>query len=191
MIGRIKGTLEYIKTTEVLIDVNGIGYEIQMPMTSIYQLPEIGESVTVYTHLIVREDLHLLCGFIDENEKAMFKELIKTNGVGAKMALTILSTMSASEFLEAVNNSDINSLTKIPKIGKKTAERLLIEIRDRFKNLNIESNNHMPSNFKEDAVNGLVALGYSNKEAKNMIDNVQNEDLTTEELIKEALKNVF
>ena len=191
MIGRIKGTLEYIKTTEVLIDVNGIGYEIQMPMTSIYQLPEIGESVTVYTHLIVREDLHLLCGFIDENEKAMFKELIKTNGVGAKMALTILSTMSASEFLEAVNNSDINSLTKIPKIGKKTAERLLIEIRDRFKNLNIESNNHMPSNFKEDAVNGLVALGYSNKEAKNMIDNVQNEDLSTEELIKEALKNVF
>ena len=191
MIGRIKGTLEHIKATEVLIDVNGIGYEIQMPMTSIYQLPEIGESVTVYTHLIVREDLHLLCGFIDENEKAMFKELIKTNGVGAKMALTILSTMSASEFLEAVNNSDINSLTKIPKIGKKTAERLLIEIRDRFKNISIESNNHTPSNFKEDAVNGLVALGYNNKEAKNMIDNVQNEDLNTEELIKEALKNVF
>ena len=191
MIGRIKGTLEHIKATEVLIDVNGIGYEIQMPMTSIYQLPEIGEIVTVYTHLIVREDLHLLCGFIDENEKAMFKELIKTNGVGAKMALTILSTMSASEFLEAVNNSDINSLTKIPKIGKKTAERLLIEIRDRFKNISIESNNHTPSNFKEDAVNGLVALGYNNKEAKNMIDNVQNEDLNTEELIKEALKNVF
>lgn len=191
MIGRIKGTLEYIKAPEVLIDVNGIGYEIQMPMTSIYQLPEIGESVTVYTHLIVREDLHLLCGFIDENEKAMFKELIKTNGVGAKMALTILSTMSASEFLDAVNNSDINSLTKIPKIGKKTAERLLIEIRDRFKNITIESNNHMPSNFKEDAVNGLVALGYSNKEAKNMIDNIQNEDLSTEELIKEALKNIF
>ena len=191
MIGRIKGTLEHIKATEVLIDVNGIGYEIQMPMTSIYQLPEIGESVTVYTHLIVREDLHLLCGFIDENEKAMFKELIKTNGVGAKMALTILSTMSASDFLKAVNNSDINSLTKIPKIGKKTAERLLIEIRDRFKNISIESNNHTPSNFKEDAVNGLVALGYNNKEAKNMIDNVQNEDLNTEELIKEALKNVF
>lgn len=191
MIGRIKGTLEHIKATEVLIDVNGIGYEIQMPMTSIYQLPEIGESVIVYTHLIVREDLHLLCGFINENEKAMFKELIKTNGVGAKMALTILSTMSASDFLNAVNNSDINSLTKIPKIGKKTAERLLIEIRDRFKNITIESNNHMPSNFKEDAVNGLVALGYSNKEAKNMIDNVQNEDLSTEELIKEALKNVF
>ena len=185
MIGRIKGTLEHIKATEVLIDVNGIGYEIQMPMTSIYQLPEIGKSVTVYTHLIVREDLHLLCGFIDENEKAMFKELIKTNGVGAKMALTILSTMSASDFLNAVNNSDINSLTKIPKIGKKTAERLLIEIRDRFKNLNIESNNHTPSNFKEDAENGLVALGYNNKEAKNMIDNVQNEDLNTEELIKD------
>ena len=191
MIGRIKGTLEHIKATEVLIDVNGIGYEIQMPMTSIYQLPEIGESVTVYTHLIVREDLHLLCGFIDENEKAMFKELIKTNGVGAKMALTILSTMSASDFLKAVNNSDINSLTKIPKIGKKTAERLLIEIRDRFKNISIESNNNTPSNFKEDAVNGLVALGYNNKEAKNMIDNVQNEDLSTEELIKEALKNIF
>ena len=191
MIGRIKGTLEHIKATEVLIDVNGIGYEIQMPMTSIYQLPEIGESVIVYTHLIVREDLHLLCGFIDENEKSMFKELIKTNGVGAKMALTILSTMSASEFLEAVNNSDINRLTKIPKIGKKTAERLLIEVRDRFKNISIESNNNTPSNFKEDAVNGLVALGYNNKEAKNMIDNVQNEDLSTEELIKEALKNIF
>lgn len=191
MIGRIKGTLEHIKATEVLIDVNGIGYEIQMPMTSIYQLPEIGESVTVYTHLIVREDLHLLCGFIDENEKAMFKELIKTNGVGAKMALTILSTISASDFLDAVNNSDINRLTKIPKIGKKTAERLLIEVRDRFKNISIESNNHTHSNFKEEAVNGLVALGYNNKEAKNMIDNVQNEDLSTEELIKEALKNIF
>ena len=165
-----------------------------MPMTSVSELPEIGESVIIHTHLMIKEDNHTLFGFVDKSERQMFRELIKTNGVGGKMALNILTTYSSSEFLKAINDSDINSLTKIPKVGKKVAERLLIEMRGRFENLLIEGTSKSKSNnnndIKENAVSGLIALGYNSKEAKEMIKSIYDENLTSEKLIREALKNI-
>ena len=194
MIGRIRGILEYKKAPDILVDVQGVGYEIQMPMTSVSELPEIGESVIIHTHLMIKEDNHTLFGFVDKSERQMFRELIKTNGVGGKMALNILTTYSSSEFLKAINDSDINSLTKIPKVGKKVAERLLIEMRGRFENLLIEGTSKSKSNnnndIKENAVSGLIALGYNSKEAKEMIKSIYDENLTSEKLIREALKNI-
>lgn len=190
MIGRIKGILIDKKAPDVLIDVNGVYYEVQMPMSSIYELPNLNEIVIIQTHLIIREDAHLLFGFITEEEKNMFKELIKVNGVGAKLALNILSTMSIQEFINAIQNSDITSLTKIPKVGKKMAERLLIEISDKFDNLLVENKN-IHNSIKEDSINALVSLGYNIKQASDMIDNIYNEGSSSEELIKEALKKMF
>lgn len=192
MIGRIKGILVDKKAPEVLVDVNGIYYEIEMPMTSIYELPQLNEEVTIHTHLTIREDAHLLFGFIKESEKTMFRELIKVNGIGAKLALNILSTMSTEEFITAVNNSDITSLTKIPKVGKKMAERILIEIPDKFKDFIVEDDMEVKNkNIKEDAINALISLGYNTKQAKEMVDSVFDNKLTSEELIKEALKTIF
>jgi Holliday junction DNA helicase RuvA len=193
MIGRISGTVEYKKAPEVLIDVNGVGYEIQMPITSICELPELGEPVIIHTHLMIKEDNHTLFGFVNKSEREMFRELIKTSGVGGKMALNILSTYSSNEFLKAINNSDVNGLTKIPKVGKKMAERLLIEMRGRLKNISIEDNFESTSkkNTKEDAVSGLVALGYNSKQAKEMVESVYDESLTSDKLIKEALRNAL
>ena len=130
MIGRIRGTLVEKLPPEVLIDVSGVGYDIQMPMTSLYQLPELGQEVVVYTHFVVREDAQLLFGFADRQERALFRELIKANGVGPKMALTIMSGMSAAQFVQVVNNADVASLVRLPGVGKKTAERLLVEMKD-------------------------------------------------------------
>lgn len=192
MIGRIKGILVDKKAPEVLVDVNGIYYEIEMPMTSIYELPQLNEEVIIHTHLTIREDAHLLFGFIKESEKTMFRELIKVNGIGAKLALNILSTMSTQEFITAVNNSDITSLTKIPKVGKKMAERILIEIPDKFKDFIVEDDIEVKNkNIKEDAINALISLGYNTKQAKEMVDSVFDNKLTSEELIKEALKTIF
>ena len=123
MIGRIKGTLIDKTPPDVLVDVNGVGYEIQLPMTSFYQLPNIGEVATIYTHFIVREDAQLLFGFSDTSERALFRELIKANGVGPKLACTILSGMSAQDFVQCVIHEDISNLVKLPGVGKKTAER--------------------------------------------------------------------
>ena len=192
MIGRIKGILVDKKAPEVLVNVNGIYYEIEMPMTSIYELPQLNEEVIIHTHLTIREDAHLLFGFIKESEKTMFRELIKVNGIGAKLALNILSTMSTQEFITAVNNSDITSLTKIPKVGKKMAERILIEIPDKFKDFIVEDDIEVKNkNIKEDAINALISLGYNTKQAKEMVDSVFDNKLTSEELIKEALKTIF
>jgi Holliday junction DNA helicase RuvA len=193
MIGRITGILEYKKAPDILIDVNGIGYEIQMPITSICELPEIGESVIIHTHLMIKEDSNTLFGFVNKSEREMFRELIKTSGVGGKMALNILSTYSSNEFLQVINNSDINGLTKIHKVGKKMAERLLIEMRGRFKNLSIEDKfeNNNNQNIKEEAVSGLISLGYNSKQAKEMVESVYDESLTSDKLIREALKNIL
>ena len=193
MIGRIKGILEQKQPPEILVDVNGIGYEIQMPMTSIYELPEIGEEVIVHTHLVVREDAHLLFGFSDQNERSMFRKLIKTNGVGAKMALTILSTMSSNEFLIVINQSDINSLVKIPGIGKKTAERLLIEMRDKLQNISVDTKSKVQLllGVKEEAISGLVSLGYKSTQAEKVIESIYKENTSSEELMREALKNLI
>lgn len=204
MIGRIRGKLVEKLPPEVLIDVSGVGYEIQMPMTSLYQLPELGQEVVVYTHFVVREDAQLLFGFADRQERALFRELIKANGVGPKMALTIMSGMSASQFVQVVNNADVASLVKLPGVGKKTAERLLVEMKDRLKGVfgdtdampismpSVESASVVPivNNAKDEALSALLALGYKPPQAEKMIKSVFDDALNSEELIREALKSV-
>ena len=188
---------------EIVIDVAGVGYEIQMPMTSFYQLPALNEEVVVYTHFVVREDAQLLFGFADKMERALFRELIKANGVGPKLALTILSGMSAGQFLVCVQNEDISSLVAMPGIGKKTAERLVVELRDRLAkfgkiqdtnlpDLPMESTNGssvVPINdVREDAASALVALGYKPAQASKMVSGVYKPEMDSEALIREALR---
>jgi Holliday junction DNA helicase RuvA len=204
MIGRIRGTVVEKQPPEILIDVAGVGYEIQIPMTSFYQLPDIGMEACVYTHFVVREDAQLLFGFADKNERAVFRELIKANGVGPKLALTILSGMSGQQFMHCVGNEDITALVKLPGVGKKTAERLVIEMRDRFKKLSLQQeststagadggqviqNTFITSNdAKEEALSALLALGYKAPQASKIINSVYVKEITSEELIREALR---
>ena len=203
MIGRIRGTLAEKQPPEILVDVAGVGYEIHMPMTSFYQLPAVGEEVVVYTHFVVREDAQLLFGFADKMERGLFRELIKANGVGPKLGLAILSGMSAGQFLASVQNEDVSALVSLPGIGKKTAERLLVELKDRLakfgkaqsivvpppsgdllsKNTIVEVND-----AREEAQSALIALGYKPAQASKLVDSVYNEGMESEALIREALK---
>ncbi|AYA63940.1 Holliday junction branch migration protein RuvA [Alteromonas sp. RKMC-009] len=202
MIGRIEGRLLEKQPPEVLIDVNGIGYEIQMPMTSFYQLPAVGENVAVYTHFVVREDAQLLFGFADKMERGLFRELIKANGVGPKLGLTILSGMSAGQFLISVQNEDVSALVSLPGIGRKTAERLVVELKDRlakfgkqqavdipFDMENKAADTIVPVNdAKEEAQSALVALGYKPVQANKLVTSVYQDGMNSENLIREALK---
>lgn len=200
MIGRLRGLIIEKKPPEIVIEVNGIGYEVAMPMTCFYELPEYGEEVIIFTHLIVREDAQLLYGFNREQERSLFRELIKVNGVGPKLALTILSGMSASQFILAMQQSEIKSLVKLPGVGKKTAERLIVEMKDRLKQFTSSSiSNIIPSNFpadpisqdneaKAEAISALIALGYKSQEASKIINKVVRTGIDSQTLIKEALK---
>jgi len=164
-------------------------------MTTFYTLPDVDNEVEIFTHLIVRDDAHLLFGFATENERHMFRTLIKVNGVGAKMALTILSGMEADEFALCIRNSDTTRLVKLPGVGKKTAERLIIEMRDRLDNLPVTSKarssdaTNINTNPVNEAVSALIALGYKSAEASRYVHAVANNDMSSEELIREALKN--
>ena len=140
MIGRLRGILLEKQAPDLLIEVAGVGYEVQLPLTSFYQLPATGEEATIYTHFVVREDAQLLYGFVNLNERALFRQLIKANGVGPKLALTILSGMTAQQFVRCVQLDDVSTLVKLPGVGKKTAERLVIEMRDRLKDWGIAPN---------------------------------------------------
>ena len=133
MIGRLNGLLVEKQPPEILIEVSGVGYEVQMPMTCFYDLPAVGEQAVIYTHFVVREDAQLLFGFNNKTERALFRELLKANGVGPKLGLAILSGMSAQQFVSCVNNEDATTLVKLPGVGKKTAERLVLEMKDRLK----------------------------------------------------------
>ncbi|OFC69432.1 Holliday junction branch migration protein RuvA [Alteromonas confluentis] len=202
MIGRIEGRLLEKQPPEVLIDVNGIGYEIQMPMTSFYQLPAVGENVAVYTHFVVREDAQLLFGFADKMERELFRELIKANGVGPKLGLTILSGMSAGQFLISVQNEDVSALVSLPGIGKKTAERLVVELKDRLAKFGKQQTVPMPvdvdakfmntivpvNDAREEAQSALIALGYKPAQASKLVESVYQDGMGSESLIREALK---
>ena len=197
MIGRLRGTLVVKQAPQLLIDVNGIGYEVSAPMSTFYSLPEIGETITLHTHLVVREDAHTLYGFATENERAMFRALIKVNGVGAKLALTILSGISAEDFIRCVMDNDIAGLTRLPGVGKKTAERLIIEMRDKLKDWGAVTTNEspnlalvQPADAVADAVSALIALGYKPPEASKMVRVVDAKDLPSEEIIRQALQAV-
>jgi len=137
MIGMLRGTIVEKLPPDIILDVGGVGYEIQLPMTSFYQLPEVDHDVTLYTHFVVREDAQLLFGFSERQERTLFRVLIRANGVGPKLACTILSGMSANQFIHAVMNEDISALVKMPGVGKKTAERLVVELKDKLKELEV------------------------------------------------------
>ena len=197
MIGRLTGILIEKQPPYLLLEVNGVGYEVESPMSTFYQLPAVGEKITLHMHLIVRDDAHLLCGFATPAERQLFRHLIKVNSVGAKLALTILSGISAKEFARCVHESDSVALTRLPGVGKKTAERLIIEMRDRLDDLPAEV---LPESLdsaravlstgmaERDALSALVALGYKPQEASRLLQHVDTEGLESEAIIRLALK---
>jgi Holliday junction DNA helicase RuvA len=197
MIGRIKGTLLRKEPPALLVDVAGVGYEIEAPMATFYDLPAQGETVTLHTHLVVREDAHLLFGFSTEAQRGLFRSLIKVSGVGPRVALAILSTLSAAEFALCVASNDIPTLTRVPGIGKKTAERLIIEMRDKLGEADLAppvattpGGAVLPIDPTSEAVSALIALGYKPQEASRLVRSVPGADLSTEEIIRLALKSM-
>ena len=184
---------------DILVEVGGVGYELQVPMTTLFQLPELGSEVSLVTHFVVREDAQLLYGFIDERDRLLFRQLIKVSGVGPKLGLTILSGMDSSSFARCVQRDDISSLVALPGVGKKTAERLLIEMRDKLKEwLGPEASPAAGSatlapvtNIVADAEGALIALGYKPQEASRMVVAVKDDSIqSSEDLIRRALKSM-
>lgn len=195
MIGFIRGKLVSKTPPQLVVDVQGVGYEVEAPMTTFYDLPVLGEELLLYTHLVVREDAHILFAFSTESDRMMFRMLIKVNGVGPKLALTILSGQSAEEFHRCIHDNDVQALVRLPGIGKKTAERLIIEMRDRLPetvdstNLaNNVSSDRMANSPKQEAISALCALGYKPQDASKMVQNIAQEDKTCEDIIKSALQ---
>jgi len=187
LIGRISGKLAAKHPPQILVDVGGIGYEISVPMSTFYQLPATGSEVVLLTHLIVREDAHLLYGFATEQERHLFRQLLKITGVGARTALAVLSGMSVADLHQAVSGQDSGRLTKIPGIGKKTAERLLLELRDKLDIGVIMSSTAPGARDASDIANALVALGYNEKEIAWAVKQLPSEGSVTES-IRQALK---
>jgi Holliday junction DNA helicase RuvA len=197
MIGRLRGAIVYKRPPQLLLDVGGVGYELEAPMSTFYDLPAVGEIVTLVTHLAVREDAQVLYGFIRESDRALFRSLLKVTGVGARMALAILSGMDAQRFARCVEQQDVAALIRLPGIGRKTAERLIVEMRDRLDGLASgipgERSAATPALGGEDsaladAVSALVALGYKPADAKRMARAVDDGAKTSEELIRAALR---
>ncbi|MGH8659118.1 MAG: Holliday junction branch migration protein RuvA [Gammaproteobacteria bacterium] len=199
MIGRLRGLLLEKRPPFLLLEVQGVGYELEAPMSTFVNLPGLQKETSLYTHLIVREDAHLLFGFISENERRLFRALIKVSGVGAKLALAILSG-GPEEFVRCVQQSDATRLTRLPGIGKKTAERLIVEMRDRVAQWDEElaSGVHLgraetaAGDEVADAVAGLISLGYKPQEASRSVRAVAaKEGLSTEEIIRRALRRTL
>nr|WP_086940176.1 Holliday junction branch migration protein RuvA [Thaumasiovibrio occultus] len=204
MIGRLRGLLVEKMPPEVVIEAGGVGYEVQMPMSCFYELPEVGREVLVYTHFVVREDAQLLYGFNTKSERALFREVIKANGVGPKLGLAILSAMSASQFVYSVEHDDLTTLVKIPGVGKKTAERLLVEMKDRLKGWGEgdlftpadagAASQHAPkaamAGAEDEAISALVALGYKAPQATKVVGQVSQPGMRSEEIIREALRSM-
>lgn len=196
MITRISGILLEKKAPLLMIDVNGIGYELQAPMSTFYQLPAVGAPITLLTHFIVREDAQLLFGFFHEQERKLFRALIKVNGVGPKLAMSILSGIEADQFVKCIQTQDSDTLTRIPGIGKKTAERLLIETRDALSDWESKTMSEaaMSVDFNQamrDAMSALTALGYKPQEAKRALSKVHQPNHNSEQLIRLALQQMM
>lgn len=186
MIGRITGKLIEKRPPSVLVDVQGVGYELDVPMSTFYQLPVIGSQVTLHTHLVVREDAHLLFGFATEQERGAFRQLLKISGVGARIALSLLSGLSVADLAQAVTNQDSGRLTKIPGIGKKTAERLLLELRGKLE-MTLSPDAAPAMSRSQDVLNALLALGYNEREANWAIGQL-SDGLPVADGIRQALK---
>ncbi|WP_428605646.1 Holliday junction branch migration protein RuvA [Sedimenticola sp.] len=199
MIGRLRGALVYKQPPFLMVDVGGVGYELEAPMSTFYELPLQGEQVTLFTHLAIRDDAHVLYGFSTDTERALFRTLLKVSGVGAKMALAILSGMSADEFALCIQRDDTAALVRLPGIGKKTAERLIVEMRDRLDRIEPAAGITMPPSRPvggavetpvSDAIGALIALGYKPNDASRMVRAVECEGLSSEEIIRLALRAV-
>ena len=193
MIGSLIGLIKEKTPSSILLEVNGIGYEIAVPLSTSFQLPNVGESAYLLTHLVVREDQHSLYGFATDEERKLFKALIKISGVGAKLAITILSGTNVNGFIQSVVNEDIDALVHLPGIGKKTAERLVVEMKDKVSEISSDENSLSQNNENSavaEAMNALVNLGYKTKDAKTILDKIESEGLTVEELIRQALKSL-
>ena len=186
MIGRLTGKLVAKHPPQILVDVQGVGYELDVPMSTLYQLPATGADVALLTHLIVREDAHQLYGFATEGERTLFRKLLKISGVGARTALAVLSGMSVADLRDVVSRQESGRLTKIPGIGKKTAERLLLELKDKLDIAVIEVRSETDG-AGSDVVNALLSLGYSEKEAQHAVKNLEA-GLSVTEGIRHALK---
>ncbi|MDP6103282.1 MAG: Holliday junction branch migration protein RuvA [Gammaproteobacteria bacterium] len=195
MIGRLKGNILEKNPPEILIDVNGIGYEVLCPMSTFYEIGE-GISIDLHTHLHVKEDAHTLFGFITKDEKTIFRELIRVNGVGPKVALAIMSHLTVASLISAVSDEDDVLLAKTPGIGKKTAQKLIVELSDRLEKLTLSGSNNQqisarsasnPNN--KQASQALQALGFKTREVEKMLSSIKDESLTTEQLIRQALQN--
>jgi Holliday junction DNA helicase RuvA len=197
VIGILRGRLLEKRPPELIVDVQGVGYELSAPMTTFYDLPAISSEITLYTHLAVRDDAHTLYGFMRASDRDLFRNLIRVNGVGAKLALTILSGMSADLFVDCVQAQDTAALVRLPGVGKKTAERLVIELRDRLKTwegAEVAVSRANGNNRKaiespvEEAVSALVALGYKPQDASRMVRGIDTAELVSEEIIRQALQ---
>ena len=188
MIGRLTGTLADKSPPQLLIDVNGVGYEVDVPMSSFYNLPALGERVTLLTHFIVREDAQILFGFLTHDERQTFRLLIKITGVGPRMALALLSGLSVGELAQAVARQETGRLVKVPGIGRKTAERLLLELKGKLADA-IGAPTTMASDAQADILQALIALGYSDREAAAALKNLPA-DASVSDGIKLALKSL-
>src|SRR5688572_26854737 len=186
MMGRMAGKLVAKHPPQILVDVQGVGYELDVPMSTLYQLPATGTDVTLLTHLIVREDAHMLYGFATESERALFRKLLKISGVGARIALAVLSGMSVADLRDAVSRQESGRLTKIPGIGKKTAERLLLELKDKL-DIAVIAVRSETEGAGTDVVNALISLGYNDKEARFAVKNLEP-GLNVTDGIRQALR---
>jgi len=194
MIGSLNGLIISKKPSEVLLEVNGIGYEVHVPLSTSFKLPSVDQTVQLLTHLLVREDQHTLYGFITEDERKLFRALIKISGVGAKLALTILSGINVEGFIRSVQMQDVDTLIHLPGIGKKTAERLLVEMKDKVGQMgDIAQNDAVESKdlrIIKEAHNALTSLGYKSVEARKILDGMDSNGLTVEALLKQALQSL-
>ena len=197
MIGFLRGKLVHKAPPFLVLDVHGVGYEVEAPMTTFYNLPALNEEVKLHTHLVVREDAHILFGFSTEADRTLFRTLIKVNGVGPKLALTILSGQSAEEFHRCIHDNDTQTLVRLPGVGKKTAERLIIEMRDRLPDLGDSAMTNTDNtglatptigNPKQEAVSALCSLGYKPLDASKMVQNISAEGKSCEDIIRLALQ---
>ncbi len=194
MIGFLRGQLLDKQPPWIILDVNGVGYELEVPMSTLFQLPQVGQQLELHCHLVVREDAQLLYGFYSKRDRSMFRELIRLNGVGPKLALALMSSLNVDELISCVNNADTARLTQVPGVGKKTAERLLVELKGKFTDWEVSqttsNSSSAPSNnsAEQDALAALISLGYKPAEASRSIRAVFAENLNSEELIRLALQ---
>lgn len=199
MIGQLRGIILEKQPPQLLLDVHGVAYEIDAPMNTFYRLPDVGQEVILFTHLVIREDAHHLYGFYTKEERALFRTLIKVNGVGPRLGLTILSSIEPTEFVRCIVNNDSANLIRLPGIGKKTAERLIIEMKDTLSHWQSHlplGTDLAPKKFDstnrqvQDAISALIALGYKPTEASRAVAKIDEANLTSEEIIRRALREM-